>query len=95
MLLPSVNDPKLWMVRTKRGQERQAVVQLIRKSQDYAAKKKPLAILSATCSDSVEGYIYVEAYRDEHVKKAIEGFNCFFGNKFIKIVPQHEMPEVY
>ena len=95
-LLPSVNDPKLWQLRVKRGCERAAVLQLIKKSEDMARKKRPLAILSATASDVVEGFIYIEAYKDEHVRMAIQGLNSFIGNgRGIKILPQNEMPEIY
>ncbi len=50
-------------------------------------------ILSATCSDTTEGYIYVEAFKDIHVKQACEGLNSIL-NKFI-LVPTEEMPVIF
>jgi hypothetical protein len=41
---------------------------LMNKSIDFASKGKPLAILSATCSENVEGFIYVEAFKEIHVR---------------------------
>ena len=61
--LPSVNDPRLWQVRVKRGQERLATLSLMNKCIDSAAKGKHLAITSVTSIDNVEGYIYVEAFK--------------------------------
>ena len=36
VLLPSVKDPRLWMVRVKKGQERNATMALMNKSIDFA-----------------------------------------------------------
>jgi hypothetical protein len=54
---------------------------LINKNIDFAKKNHPLGILSATCTDNVEGYIYVEAYKEIHVREAIKGLNAVLGNK--------------
>jgi transcription elongation factor SPT5 len=51
---------------------------LMNKSIDYAIKGKPLAILSCSASDNVEGYIYVEAFKEPHVKEAIKGLSVIF-----------------
>ena len=67
-MLPSVEDPKLWQVRVKKNFERIAVIALLNKSVDFAQKGKPLSILSATCSDTTEGHIYVEAFKEIHVR---------------------------
>lgn len=68
---PSVKDPRLWQVRVKRGLEKQVCMSLINKSIDFARKGTPLSILSATCSENVEGFIYVEAFKEIHVHEAI------------------------
>ena len=68
LLLPSVYDPKLWQVRVKRNFERMACMALLNKCADFAARDKPLLIFSATSSDSTEGWIYVEAFKEIHVK---------------------------
>lgn len=66
-LLPSVKDPSLWQVRVKRGSEKMAVLALMNKAIDFASRGSPLSILSATCVDTVEGFIYVEAFKQIHV----------------------------
>ena len=69
-ILPSIDDPKLWQVRVKRNFEKIAVMALLNKSIDFAQKGRPLSILSATCSESTEGWIYVEAFKEVHIKQA-------------------------
>jgi transcription elongation factor SPT5 len=54
---------------------------LINKSIDFASKGTPLSILSATCSENVEGFIYVEAFKEIHVKEAIKGLSAILGGK--------------
>ena len=83
-LLQSVNDPKLWQVRVKKNCERIAVMALLNKSIDFSRQGKPLSILSATCSDATEGYVYVEAFKEIHVREATKGLH-FILNKFILV----------
>lgn len=92
-LLPSVEDPKLWQVRVMKNFERIGCMALLNKSIDFAQKGKPLSILSATSSDSTEGYIFVEAFKEIHIKQAMKGFS-FYLNKML-LVPTEEMPVVY
>jgi len=80
-LQPSISDPRLWQVRVKRGMERSVCMSLINKSIDLARKGNPLAILSATCNESVEGYIYVEAFKEIHVREGLLGLSAVLGNK--------------
>lgn len=54
---------------------------LINKSIDFARKGNPLAILSATCNENVEGYIYIEAFKEIHVREGIKGLSAILGNK--------------
>ena len=58
---------------------------LLLKSIDMASKGAPLSILSATASESVEGYIYIEAFKEIHVKEAIKGLNIILGGKLILV----------
>ena len=66
--LPGINDPKIWQVRVKRNFEKIAVVALLNKCIDFAKKGNPLAILSVSSSDSTEEYIFVEAFKEVHVR---------------------------
>ena len=67
---------------------------LMNKSIDFARKGKPLAILSATCSDNVEGFVYVEAFKEIHVRQAIEGLYSILGGK-VSLVELAEMTGIY
>jgi len=92
--LPSSKDPKLWLVKCQKGFERQSCMSLMNKSIDLAKKGQPLSILSVTCSDKVEQFVYIEAFKEIHVKEAIAGLN-FLRGRTVKLIPQDEMPEIY
>lgn len=92
-MLPSVDDPMLWQVRVKRNHERIACMALLNKCIDFQRRGTPLSILSVTSSDTTEGYIFVEALRETHVRQACEGLH-FILHKYI-LVPIEEMPVVY
>lgn len=64
------------------------------KSIDHAKKGKHLAILSVTCTEKVEGFIYVEAFKEIHVKEAIKGLSVVLGGKCM-LVSKEEMPGIY
>lgn len=91
--LPSTSDPKLWQVKVKRGFERTAAMALLNKSIDYARRNTPLEILSATASDNVDNYIFVEAYRKNSVVQAISNLNFCLGK--IEMLSLNEMPKIY
>lgn len=67
---------------------------LMNKCIDFAQKGNHLAILSVTCSENVEGFIYVEAFKEIHVKEAIKGLAVILGGKCI-LVSKEEMPGIY
>jgi transcription elongation factor SPT5 len=93
-LQPSIKDPRLWQIRVKRGLEKQVCMSLINKSIDFAKKGQPLAILSATCTDNVEGYIYIEAFKEIHVREAIKGLSAVLGGN-LSLVELSEMTGIY
>jgi transcription elongation factor SPT5 len=66
---------------------------LLNKSVDFAKRDRPLEILSATCADNVEGYIFVEAFRKNCVVEAIQGLNFCLGR--IEILSLNEMTKIY
>lgn len=47
--------------------------------------------LSAACVHSVQGYFYIESFKEAHVKEAIRGLRNIFGGKGAKLVPMVEM----
>ncbi|XP_068652910.1 putative transcription elongation factor SPT5 homolog 1 isoform X1 [Aristolochia californica] len=90
-LLPSVKDPKLWMVKCAMGREREVAVCLMQK---YIDKGSELQIRSAIALDHLKNYIYVEAEKEAHVKEACRGLRNIFSTAKITIVPIKEMTEV-
>lgn len=63
-LVSGALDPKLFLVRTRPGQEREAVIRLLAKSYDRRRKPSSLSIFSAIAPDQLTGYIYVEAHQE-------------------------------
>eukprot|EP00983_Pelagomonas_calceolata_P121488 1160804-Pelagomonas_calceolata.AAC.25 len=53
-MLPTVNDPKLWMVRARAGHEREACIQLLQKSYNLQRKGTPILIKSAFALDHLK-----------------------------------------
>ena len=84
-------DPKLWLMRCKPNQEKMLVISLMQKYLDSMHTDKPLQIKSAMCTD-VKGYIYIEAYKEVHVREATQGLNHLFYR--IQQVPNNEMTDV-
>ncbi|XP_055342396.1 transcription elongation factor SPT5-like [Paramacrobiotus metropolitanus] len=94
-LLPNVKDPNLWMVKCKIGEERATCLQLMRKFIAFQNSSEPLQIKSALTVEGVKGYIYVEAYKQTHVKQAIENIsNLRMGMNNQQMVPIREMTDV-
>ena len=73
-LLPGVKDPNLWTVKCRHGEEKLTCLWLMRKYYAYLNKadKTPLLIKSVIVKEGIRGFIYVEAYKQTHVKAAIE-----------------------
>jgi len=91
-LHPTVRDPKLWMVVVKQGKERETVVCLMQKAINmHKLGKGAMAIMSAVAQDHLKSYIYVEAEREDYVKKALAGMRHVYHMRPIKLVPIKEM----
>lgn len=94
-LMPGVKDPNLWMVKCKIGEEKQTVLQLMRKFIAYQNSDEPLQIKSVVAPQGIKGYIYIEAYKQTHVKQAIQNIgNLRLGLYKQTMVPISEMIEV-
>jgi transcription elongation factor SPT5 len=79
--LPKPTDPRLWAVACKVGEEAEAAVQLMRRFFICRENNTPLQIISVVANPpprTIGGrsYIYVEAYREHHVKEAIKGLEA-------------------
>lgn len=70
------------------------MISLMLKSIDFAKRGSPLSILSVTQSKAAEGYVYVEAFKEMHVREAVKGLSIFFGGKML-LVPTVEMSGIY
>lgn len=96
-LLPGFKDPNLWTVKCRIGEEKQTALLLMRKFNSYLNKtdKQPLQIKSVIVKEGLKGFIYVEAYKQTHVKTAIEDIgNLKLGVWKQEMVPFKEMPDV-
>ncbi|KAJ0981280.1 hypothetical protein J5N97_009535 [Dioscorea zingiberensis] len=89
-LLPSVKDPKLWMVKCAIGQECETVICLMQKFID----RPDIQIRSALSLDHLKNYIYVEADKAAHVKEACRGWRNIFSSAKIMLVPIKEMADI-
>ncbi|KAM7518732.1 hypothetical protein LguiB_017694 [Lonicera macranthoides] len=90
-LLPSVRDPKLWMVKCAIGHEREVAVCLMQKCID---KGPELQIRSVIALDHLKNYVYVEADKEAHVREACKGMRNIFTGSKILLVPIKEMTDV-
>eukprot|EP00240_Pyramimonas_obovata_P005180 CAMPEP_0118942736 /NCGR_PEP_ID=MMETSP1169-20130426/36749_1 /TAXON_ID=36882 /ORGANISM="Pyramimonas obovata, Strain CCMP722" /LENGTH=394 /DNA_ID=CAMNT_0006887801 /DNA_START=105 /DNA_END=1286 /DNA_ORIENTATION=- len=93
-MLPTVKDPKLWMVKCRPGTEREVCVQLMQKFITMANAGTPLLIKSCLVQDHLKGYMYVEADKQAHVLAACKGLRNIFSFKGANLVPIGEMTEV-
>ncbi|CAI9740140.1 transcription elongation factor SPT5-like [Octopus vulgaris] len=94
-LLPGVKDPNMWVVKCRMGEEKATVVLLMRKFITYQFTDEPLQIKSVIAKEGLKGYIYVEAFKQTHVKQAIEGVgNLRMGRYKQQMVPIKEMTDV-
>ena len=94
-LLPGVKDPNLWMVKVLVGMEKQTVLRIMNKCLAYAHTAEPLQIRSVVSPEHLKGYIYIEAFKQTHVKHAIDGISALkIGQYNQQMVPIKEMTDV-
>jgi transcription elongation factor SPT5 len=94
-LLPGIKDPNLWMVKCRIGEENATVLLIMRKFLTYANTDEPLQIKSVVAPKGVKGYIYIEAFKQTHVKAAINNIgNLRMGIWKQEMVPIKEMTDV-
>ncbi|BFZ16060.1 hypothetical protein BsWGS_19099 [Bradybaena similaris] len=93
--LPGVKDPNLWVVKCRMGEEKATIVHIMRKMIAYQFTEEPLQIKSVVAKEGLRGYIYIEAFKQTHVKQAIEGIgNLRMGYYKQQMVPIREMTDV-
>lgn len=93
-LLPTIRDPRLWVVRcTRQGYERKAIFSLLQKMFNMRKRGIELGIFSAVAPEHLKGRIYVEAVSASQVTLAVNGLELFSARS-VKQLPLEEMPEV-
>ena len=94
--LPTISDPKLWLIKVKIGKERECVENLYHKYFARNQGKDPnnIKIFSAASIDSLKGYIYVEAFKESNVREAILNMSTFRENS-LRMVPLNEMTQAF
>ena len=93
-VFPTPADPILWLVKCKQGSEREACICLMNKFLFLKKQGKPLSTISATVSDKVQGHLYIEAFKEVHVRAAIKGLNLIYQRDVIRI-KNEETPNVF
>ncbi len=53
-MLPTINDPKLWLIHCRPGHERELCTQLLQKYYSRYRENAPLSIKSAVCLDHLK-----------------------------------------
>ncbi|CAO1614833.1 unnamed protein product [Sympodiomycopsis kandeliae] len=93
LLMPSVDDPKIWSVRCKLGREREIIMTLLRKQESFNGS---LRFISAFCRDSIPGRLYVEARNASDVLEAtLDIVGCYARNESnLTMVPIGEMADL-
>ncbi len=66
---------------------------LMNKCIDFKFRGQPLSIISASYLENLENHIFVEAYKIENVREAINGLNFCYPR--INLVPLDEMTRIY
>lgn len=94
-LLPTIKDPRLYIVRCKKpGHERRAVLQLLQKSFNLQRKGLKIGIYSAIAPEHLKGRIYIEAFSAAQVEYAISGLDLFTTYDGVKALRLDEMTDV-
>ena len=84
-----MNDPKIFAVRCLIGEEKDTIIQIMNKTIMTDCRY----IYSATFIEKFQGYLYIEADKELHVRETVKDLSgCLIKNKiFIKIIPIKEV----
>ena len=90
VLIPSIQDPKLCMLKCKAGREKEIVFTLMKKFFHLQATNKALKIHSVFYRDRIPGYVYIEGDTQAHIESCIQGLNYVYARS-LKFIPVNEM----
>ena len=98
LLLPSVDDPKIWAVKAREGKEREVIYAITKRIEERRGTKNELLIISAFERGGTEsvmkGYIYVEALRQPDVLSALDGILNVYPRSKMELVELKDMPDL-
>ena len=98
LLLPSVDDPKIWAVRAREGKEREVVYAITKRIEERLGTKNELLITSAFerggAQSVMKGYVYVEAQRQADVMTALDGVLNVYPRSKMELVEIKDMPDL-
>ncbi|CAF1536899.1 unnamed protein product [Adineta ricciae] len=92
-LLPDVKSPNLWPVKCRMGEEKQTAMLLMRKFLALDNTDKALQIKSVVVKEGDRGYIYIEAFKSNHVKAACEEIHAL-NVQNLQMVPIKGMTDI-
>lgn len=83
------------MVKCRIGEEKVTALQMMRKFIAYQHTEDPLQIKALVAPEGVKGYVYIESFKQSHVKQAVEGVgNLRMGLWTQTMVPILQMTDV-
>ena len=98
--LPTKDDPKMWIVKCRIGDEKAVVNNLYHKYIYFKQQNKEkntkdkVKIFSITCFENLKGKIYIEAFTERDVQFAIEDMSNVNHNS-IQLVPPSQRPQIF
>eukprot|EP00211_Chloroparvula_japonica_P005232 CAMPEP_0119129972 /NCGR_PEP_ID=MMETSP1310-20130426/7499_1 /TAXON_ID=464262 /ORGANISM="Genus nov. species nov., Strain RCC2339" /LENGTH=946 /DNA_ID=CAMNT_0007120435 /DNA_START=107 /DNA_END=2947 /DNA_ORIENTATION=+ len=93
--MPDVRrDPPMWLVKCRPGKEREVLVGLMSRYYSRRRTNQPVQIYSAVAPDHLKGYIYIEAAKEQHVRKACLLFRGTLFSYGLKLVPVTEKKDI-
>ena len=93
---PTSNDPKLWLVKCKIGDEKEILANLYHKYFYFKSKdaKDRVKIFSIISYDNLKGKIFIEAFSERDVLYAISGMSNVNPNS-VQIIPINERMQIF
>ena len=93
---PTSNDPKLWLVKCKIGDEKEILANLYHKYFYFKSKdvKERVKIFSIISYDNLKGKIFIEAFSERDVLYAISGMSNVNPNS-VQIIPINERMQIF
>ena len=94
---PTKDDPKMWIVKCRIGDEKSIVQNLYHKYFFFKKQNKPkdrVKIYSITSFENLKGKIYIEAHTERDVLFAIQDMSNVNHNS-IQLVPVNQRPQIF